>query len=163
MLEIKCDRSTGELHIEMTGKQDFILSELIMALTATIDELVEKRSPKSKTTKEDAQCMLAQTIITVLERIIENSQLIDENLPEPKIMEKTMNDIVKEKLGIDMEDIHLQQIMLNALIEKWAPIMEEHILSNVEMTMLHREVHSCGLTMEDFLDKMIDMKLEGGK
>ena len=71
----------------------------------------------------------------------------------------TVNDVVMDALGIDMDEIQLQVMEMEALINKWLPIMDEHILSSVEMTVMQREVEEAGLTMEDFINKLIDIKV----
>ena len=71
----------------------------------------------------------------------------------------TVNDVVMNALGIDMDEIQLQVMEMEALINKWLPIMDEHILSSVEMTVMQREVEEAGLTMEDFINKLIDIKV----
>ena len=62
-------------------------------------------------------------------------------------------------LKLDMDEIQLQVMEMQRLINKWLPIIDEHILSSVEMTVMQREVEEAGLTMEDFINKLIDIKV----
>ena len=54
-----------------------------------------------------------------------------------------------------MEEVQLQVMMMTELLDKWVPIMNHHKLSNVEMTVMKREVKEAGLTMDEFLDAAI--------
>ena len=57
-----------------------------------------------------------------------------------------------------MDEIQLEQMAIQEIIDKWLPIMDEHKLSNTEMTIMRREVKEAGFTMEQVIDKMIDIK-----
>ena len=72
--------------------------------------------------------------------------------------EQTASDLIKDVWGLDMDAIQLELMTMQELIDKWMPIMDEHKLSNTEMTVMRREVKEAGFTMEQVIDKMIDIK-----
>ena len=57
-----------------------------------------------------------------------------------------------------MDEIQMEQMVMQEIIDKWMPIMDEHKLSNTEITVMRREVKEAGFTMEQVIDKMIDIK-----
>ena len=72
--------------------------------------------------------------------------------------EQTASDLTMDAWGLDMDAIQLELMTMQELIDKWMPIMDEHKLSNTEMTVMRREVKEAGFTMEQVIDKMIDIK-----
>lgn len=70
--------------------------------------------------------------------------------------EITVNDIIKGGLGIDMDKLTWEMYAMNELVEKWWPIMNDHIMSNEEMKQLKKEAKQVGIDMDDLLNVMID-------
>lgn len=78
--------------------------------------------------------------------------------PKEEAEEITVNDIIKGGLGIDMDKLTWEIYATNELIEKWWPIMNDHIMSKEEMIQLRKEAKDAGIDMDDLLDAMIDKR-----
>lgn len=76
--------------------------------------------------------------------------------PKEEAEEVTVNDIIKGGLGIDMDKLTWEMYATNELIEKWWPVMNDHIMSEEEMIQLRKEAKHAGIDMDDLLDAMID-------
>lgn len=75
---------------------------------------------------------------------------------EDEAEEITVNDIIKGGLGIDMDKLTWEMYTMSVLIEKWWPVMNDHIMSKEEMIQLRKEAKDAGIDMDDLLDAMID-------
>lgn len=75
---------------------------------------------------------------------------------EDEAEEITVNDIIKGGLGIDMDNLTWEMYAMSVLIEKWWPVMNDHIMSKEEMIQLRKEAKDAGIDMDDLLDAMID-------
>ena len=143
MLNIKVKGQCVEAKLE--GGAEQLIQELVMLNTAVINRIVDSVKLKADKTPLMAKLQMADTV----HACVLNSIKIGINHKE------TANDITKEKLGLDMEEVQLQVMMMEYLLDKWVPIMNHHKLSNVEMTVMKREVKEAGLTMDEFLDAAI--------
>lgn len=76
--------------------------------------------------------------------------------PKEEAEEITVNDIIKGGLGIDMDKLTWEIYATNELIEKWWPIMNDHVMSDIEMKQLKKEAKDAGIDMDDLLNAMID-------
>lgn len=76
--------------------------------------------------------------------------------PKEEAEEITVNDIIRGGLGIDMDKLTWEIYATNELIEKWWPIMNDHIMSDIEMKQLKKEAKDAGIDMDDLLNAMID-------
>lgn len=76
--------------------------------------------------------------------------------PKEEAEEITVNDIIKGGLGIDMDNLTWEMYTMSVLIEKWWPVMNDHIMSKEEMIQLRKEAKDAGIDMDDLLDAMID-------
>lgn len=76
--------------------------------------------------------------------------------PKEEAEEITVNDIIKGGLGIDMDNLTWEMYAMSVLIEKWWPVMNDHIMTNEEMNQLRKEAKDAGIDMDDLLDAMID-------
>lgn len=76
--------------------------------------------------------------------------------PKEEAEEITVNDIIKGGLGIDMDNLTWEMYSMSVLIEKWWPVMNDHIMSKEEMIQLRKEAKDAGIDMDDLLDAMID-------
>lgn len=76
--------------------------------------------------------------------------------PKEEAEEITVNDIIKGGLGIDMDKLTWEIYATNELIEKWWPIMNDHIMNDIEMKQLKKEAKEAGVDMDDLLNAMID-------
>lgn len=77
---------------------------------------------------------------------------------EDEAEEITVNDIIKGGLGIDMDNLTWEMYAMSVLIEKWWPVMNDHIMSKEEMIQLRKEAKDAGIDMDDLLDAMIDKR-----
>lgn len=78
--------------------------------------------------------------------------------PKEEAEEITVNDIIKGGLGIDMDKLTWEMYAMNELIEKWWPIMNDHIMSDIEMKQLKKEAKDAGIDMDDLLNAVIDKR-----
>ena len=76
--------------------------------------------------------------------------------PKEEAEEITVNDIIRGGLGIDMDKLTWEMYAMSVLIEKWWPIMNDHIMSDIEMKQLKKEAEQAGVDMDDILNAMID-------
>ena len=152
MIKIMCKGDT--MRSTLQGAPEELVQELIMVNIHLIDKIVDSLKLKEGKSLMEAKLELAKTI----NNCIKNGLCLN---IQQQLLEKemTVNDVVMDALGIDMDEIQLQVMEMEALIDKWLPIMDEHILSSVEMTVMQREVEEAGLTMEDFINKLIDIKV----
>ena len=152
MIKIMCKGDT--MRSTLQGSPEELVQELVMVNIHLIDKIVNSLKLKEGKSGIEAKLELAKTI----NNCVKNGLClnIQQQLLEKEI---TVNDVVMNALGIDMDEVQLQVMEMEALIDKWLPIMNEHILSSVEMTVMQREVEEAGLTMEDFINKLIDIKV----
>lgn len=152
MIKITCKGDT--MRSTLQGSPEELVQELIMVNIHLIDKIVNSLKLKEDKSPMEAKLELAKTINSC----VKNGLCLN---IQQQLLEKemTVNDVVMDALGIDMDEIQLQVMEMEALINKWLPIMDEHILSSVEMTVMQREVEEAGLTMEDFINKLIDIKV----
>ena len=138
----------------LQGSPEELVQELVMVNIHLIDKIVDSLKLKEDKSPMEAKLELAKTI----NNCVKNGLCLN---IQQQLLEKgmTVNDVVMDALGIDMDEIQLQVMEMEALIDKWLPIMDEHILSSTEMTVMQREVEEAGLTMEDFINKLIDIKV----
>lgn len=152
MIKIMCKGDT--MRSTLQGSPEELVQELVMVNIHLIDKIVNSLKLKEDKSPMEAKLELAKTI----NNCVKNGLCLN---IQQQLLEKemTVNDVVMDALGLDMDEIQLQVMEMEALINKWLPIMDEHILSSVEMTVMQREVEEAGLTMEDFINKLIDIKV----
>lgn len=152
MIKITCKGDT--MRSTLQGAPEELVQELVMINIHLIDKIVDSLKLKEGKSSMEAKLELAKTINSC----VKNGLCLN---IQQQLLEKemTVNDVVMDALGIDMDEIQLQVMEMEALINKWLPIMDEHILSSTEMTVMQREVEEAGLTMEDFINKLIDIKV----
>ena len=151
MLDIKVKGQC--VHSKLDGSPEELLQELVMLNISVINHIV--KNLKLKPNKSPLMAKL-QMVFTV-NNCVQNG--LKMNL-EQQLIEKqqTASDLIKDVWGLDMDAIQLELMTMQELIDKWMPIMDEHKLSNTEMTVMRREVKEAGFTMEQVIDKMIDIK-----
>lgn len=152
MIKITCKGDA--MRSTLQGSPEELVQELIMVNIHLIDKIVNSLKLKEGRSPMEAKLELAKTI----NDCVKNGLCLN---IQQQLLEKemTVNDVVMDALGIDMDEIQLQVMEMEALIDKWLPIIDEHTLSSVEMTVMQREVEEAGLTMEDFINKLIDIKV----
>ena len=148
MLNIKVKGQCVEAKLE--GDTEQLIQELVMLNISIINRIVDNLKLKPG---RIAKLQMANTVSKCVDSGIKmdmEQQLIEK--------EQTASDLIKDAWGLDMHEIQMEQMTMQELIDKWMPIMDEHKLSNTEMTVMRREVKEAGFTMEQVIDKMIDIK-----
>lgn len=152
------------------------LKDLLYELTALQSTLVNSIVEQNKenlqpgvdplTAKFNMVDTIAQTTKVALESdhkytdnpatTVQHIKPLQEEAPKVEAEEVTVNDIIKGGLGIDMDKLTWEMYAMNELIEKWWPIMNDHIMSDIEMKQLKKEAKDAGIDMDDLLNTMID-------
>ena len=151
MLNIKVKGQCVEAKLE--GEAEQLIQELVMLNVSIINRIVQNLKLKPGRSPLMAKLQMANTVSKCVDSGIKmdlEQQLIEK--------EQTASDLTMDAWGLDMDAIQLELMSMQELIDKWLPIMDEHKLSNTEMTVMRREVKEAGFTMEQVIDKMIDIK-----
>lgn len=174
MIKITVDTKKGVQIVEegtiVKGNSTDLLFELT-ALQATIVNLILEKTKyylQPGTDILEAKFKLVDTMAQTTKVAIESEHKYTDNptttvqhikpLQEPKeaAEEITVNDIIKGGLGIDMDKLTWEMYATNELIEKWWPVMNDHIMSDEEMKQLQKEAKEAGVDMDDLLNAMIE-------
>lgn len=151
MLNIKVKGQCVQAKLE--GEPEQLIQELVMLNISVINRIVENLKLKPNKSSLMAKLQMADTVSACVKSGLKmnmEQQLIEK--------EQTASDLTMDAWGLDMDEIQLELMSMQELIDKWLPIMDEHKLSNTEMTVMRREVKEAGFTMEQVIDKMIDIK-----
>ena len=151
MLNIKVKGQCVQANLE--GEAEQLIQELVMLNISVINRIVDNLKLKPGRSPLMAKLQMACTVSKCVDSGIKmnmEQQLIEK--------EQTASDLTMDAWGLDMDAIQLELMSMQELIDKWLPIMDEHKLSNTEMTVMRREVKEAGFTMEQVIDKMIDIK-----
>ena len=151
MLNIKVKGQCVEAKLE--GGAEQLIQELVMLNISVINRIVQNLKLKPNRSPLMAKLQMANTVSKCVDSGIKMN--LEQELIEK---EQTARDLIKDAWGLDMDAIQLELMTMQELIDKWMPIMDEHKLSNTEMTVMRREVKEAGFTMEQVIDKMIDIK-----
>lgn len=151
MLNIKVKGQCVQAKLEGEAKQ--LIQELVMLNISVINRIVDNLKLKPGRSPLMAKLQMADTVSACVKSDINMN--IEQQLIEK---EQTASDLTKDAWGLDMDEVQLELMSMQELIDKWLPIMDEHKLSNTEMTVMRREVKEAGFTMEQVIDKMIDIK-----
>lgn len=151
MLDIKVKGQCVQAKLE--GNAEQLIQELVMLNISVINRIVDNLKLKPGRSPLMAKLQMANTVSKCVDSGIKMNM-------EQQLIEKqqTASDLIKDAWGLDMDEIQLELMTMQELIDKWLPIMDEHKLSNTEMTVMRREVKEAGFTMEQVIDKMIDIK-----
>ena len=175
MIKITVDTKDGVQIVKegtiVKGNSTDLLFELT-ALQATIVDLILERTKhhlQPGTDVLEAKFKLVDTMAQTTKVALESDHKYTDNVattvqhikplqeePEEAAEEITVNDIIKGGLGIDMDKLTWEIYATNELVDKWWPIMNDHIMSEEEMKQLRKEVHQVGLNMDDVLNVMLD-------
>lgn len=151
MLDIKVKGQCVQAKLE--GEAEQLIQELVMLNISAINRIVDNLKLKPGRSPLMAKLQMADTVNACVNNGLKmnlQQQLIEK--------EQTASDLTKDAWGLDMDEVQLELMTMQELIDKWMPIMDEHKLSNTEMTVMRREVKEAGFTMEQVIDKMIDIK-----
>ena len=136
------------VHTKLDGEAEQLIQELVMLNISVINRIVENLKLKPNKSTLMAKLQMADTV----------NACVKNGLKMDITKQTTARDLIKDAWGLDMDEIQMEQMVMQEIIDKWLPIMDEHKLSNTEMTVMRREVKEAGFTMEQVIDKMIDIK-----
>lgn len=175
MIKITVDTKNGVQIVKegtlVRGTLKDLLYELTALQSAVVDAIVENNKENLQpgvdvlTAKINMVDTMAQTTKVALEsnhKYTDNPATTVQHIkplqeePKEEAEEITVNDIIKGGLGIDMDKLTWEMYAMNVLIEKWWPIMNDHIMSDIEMKQLKKEAEQAGVDMDDLLNAMID-------
>jgi len=175
MIKITVDTKKGVQIVEkgslIKGELKDLLYELTALQSSLIDSIVEQNKENLQpgvdelTAKFNMIDTIAQTTKVAIESnhkytsdtstTVQHIKPLQEE-PKEEAEEITVNDIIKGGLGIDMDKLTWEMYATNELIEKWWPVMNDHIMSNEEMKKLKKDAEQAGVDMDDLLNAMID-------
>lgn len=176
MIKITVETKNGVQIVKEGAIVRGTLKDLLYELTALQSTLVNSIVEQNKenlqpgvdplTAKFNMVDTIAQTTKVALESdhkytdnpatTVQHIKPLQEEVPKVEAEEVTVNDIIKGGLGIDMDKLTWEMYAMNELIEKWWPIMNDHIMSDIEMKQLKKEAKDAGIDMDDLLNAMID-------
>lgn len=175
MIKITVDTKNGVQIVKegtiVRGTLKDLLFELTALQSSLVDSIVEQNKENLQPGIDEltAKFNMVDTIAQTTKIAIENDHKYTDNpattvqhikplQEEPKVEaeEITVNDIIRGGLGIDMDKLTWEMYATNELIEKWWPIMNDHIMSDEEMKQLKKEAKQAGIDMDDLLNAMID-------
>ena len=171
MIKITVDTKNGVQIV----KEGTLLKDLLYELTALQSTLVNSIVEQNKENLQPgvdaltAKFNMIDTIAQTTKIAVESNHKYTDNPattvqhikplqeePKEEAEEITVNDIIKGGLGIDMDKLTWEMYAMSVLIEKWWPVMNDHIMSKEEMIQLRKEAKDAGIDMDDLLDAMID-------
>lgn len=175
MIKITVDTKNGVQIVKegaiVRGTLKDLLYELTALQSSLIDSIVEQNKENLQpgvdelTAKFNMIDTIAQTTKVAIESnhkytsdtstTVQHIKPLQEE-PKEEAEEITVNDIIKGGLGIDMDKLTWEMYAMSVLIEKWWPVMNDHIMSKEEMIQLRKEAKDAGIDMDDLLDAMID-------
>ena len=178
MIKITVDTKNGVQIVKegtlVRGTLKDLLYELTALQSTIVNSIVEQNKENLQpgvdplTAKFNMVDTMAQTTKVALESnhkytdnpatTVQHIKPLQEEEPKEEAEEITVNDIIKGGLGIDMDKLTWEMYAMNVLIEKWWPIMNDHIMTNEEMKQLKKEAEQAGIDMDDLLNAMIDKR-----
>lgn len=182
MIKITVDTKNGVQIVKEGAIVRGTLKDLLYELTALQSTLVNSIVEQNKENLQPgvdeltAKFNMIDTIAQTTKIAIESNHKYTDNPattvqhikplqeePKEEAEEITVNDIIKGGLGIDMDKLTWEMYAMSVLIEKWWPIMNDHIMSDIEMKQLKKEAKEAGIDMDDLLDTMIDKRAKEEK
>lgn len=177
MIKITVDTKNGVQIVKEGAIVRGTLKDLLYELTALQSTLVNSIVEQNKENLQPgvdeltAKFNMIDTIAQTTKIAIESNHKYTDNPattvqhikplqeePKEEAEEITVNDIIKGGLGIDMDKLTWEMYATNELIEKWWPIMNDHVMSDIEMKQLKKEAKDAGIDMDDLLNAMIDKR-----
>lgn len=177
MIKITVDTKNGVQIVKEGAIVRGTLKDLLYELTALQSTLVNSIVEQNKENLQPgvdeltAKFNMIDTIAQTTKIAIESNHKYTDNPattvqhikplqeePKEEAEEITVNDIIKGGLGIDMDKLTWEMYAMNELIEKWWPIMNDHIMSDIEMKQLKKEAKDAEIDMDDLLNAMIDKR-----
>lgn len=177
MIKITVDTKNGVQIVKegtlVRGTLKDLLYELTVLQSTLVNSIVEQNKENLQPGVDEltAKFNMIDTIAQTTKIAIESNHKYTDNPattvqhikplqeePKEEAEEITVNDIIKGGLGIDMDKLTWEMYAMNELIEKWWPIMNDHIMSDIEMKQLKKEAKDAGIDMDDLLNAMIDKR-----
>lgn len=177
MIKITVDTKNGVQIVKegaiVRGTLKDLLYELTALQSSLIDSIVEQNKENLQPGVDEltAKFNMIDTISQTTKIAVESNHKYTDNPattvqhikplqeePKEEAEEITVNDIIKRGLGIDMDKLTWEMYTMSVLIEKWWPVMNDHIMSEEEMIQLRKEAKDAGIDMDDLLDAMIDKR-----
>lgn len=177
MIKITVDTKNGVQIVKEDAIVRGTLKDLLYELTALQSTLVNSIVEQNKENLQPgvdeltAKFNMIDTIAQTTKIAIESNHKYTDNPattvqhikplqeePKEEAEEITVNDIIRGGLGIDMDKLTWEMYATNELIEKWWPIMNDHVMSDIEMKQLKKEAKDAGIDMDDLLNAMIDKR-----
>lgn len=177
MIKITVDTKNGVQIVKegaiVRGTLKDLLYELTALQSSLIDSIVEQNKENLQPGVDEltAKFNMIDTIAQTTKIAVESNHKYTNNPattvqhikplqeePKEEAEEITVNDIIKGGLGIDMDKLTWEIYATNELIEKWWPIMNDHVMSDIEMKQLKKEAKDAGIDMDDLLNAMIDKR-----
>lgn len=182
MIKITVDTKNGVQIVKEDAIVRGTLKDLLYELTALQSTLVNSIVEQNKENLQPgvdeltAKFNMIDTIAQTTKIAIESNHKYTDNPattvqhikplqeePKEEAEEITVNDIKKGGLDIDMDKLTWEIYATNELIEKWWPVMNDHIMSKEEIIQLRKEAKDAGIDMDDLLDTMIDKRAKEEK
>lgn len=182
MIKITVDTKNGVQIVKEDAIVRGTLKDLLYELTALQSTLVNSIVEQNKENLQPgvdeltAKFNMIDTISQTTKIAIESNHKYTDNPattvqhikplqeePKEEAEEITVNDIIRGGLGIDMDKLTWEIYATNELIEKWWPVMNDHIMSKEEMIQLRKEAKDAGIDMDDLLNAMIDKRAKEEK
>lgn len=177
MIKITVDTKNGVQIVKegaiVRGTLKDLLYELTALQSSLIDSIVEQNKENLQPGVDEltAKFNMIDTIAQTTKIAIESNHKYTDNPattvqhikplqeePKEEAEEITVNDIIKGGLDIDMDKLTWEIYATNELIEIWWAIMNDHIMSDIEMKQLKKEAKEAGIDMDDLLNAMIDKR-----
>lgn len=182
MIKITVDTKNGVQIVKEGAIVRGTLKDLLYELTALQSTLVNSIVEQNKENLQPgvdeltAKFNMIDTISQTTKIAVESNHKYTDNAattvqhikplqeePKEEAEEITVNDIIRGGLGIDMDKLTWEIYATNELIEKWWPIMNDHIMNDIEMKQLKKEAKDAGIDMDDLLNAMIDKRAKEEK
>lgn len=182
MIKITVDTKNGVQIVKegaiVRGTLKDLLYELTALQSSLIDSIVEQNKENLQPGVDEltAKFNMIDTIAQTTKIAVESNHKYTDNPattvqhikplqeePKEEAEEITVNDIIRGGLGIDMDKLTWEIYATNELIEKWWTIMNDHIMSDIEMKQLKKEAKEAGIDMDDLLNTMIDKRAKEEK
>lgn len=171
MIKITVDTKKGVQIVEegtiVRGKLKDLLFELTALQSAIVDAIVENNKENIQpgvdvlTAKINMVDTMAQTTKVALENNHKYTSDVTTTVQHIKPLQKEAatkekNNIIINGVDLDIDKITWEIYATNELIDKWWPVMSDHIMTQEEMKKLHKDAEQAGIDMDDLLNAMID-------
>lgn len=181
MIKITVDTKDGVQIIEegtiVKGELKDLMFELTALQSAIVNAVVEqnKHNLQPGVSLLDAKFNMVDTMAQTTKVALESDHKYTSNTKttvqhikplqeEPKEMAATKekNNIIINGIDLDVDKITWEIYAINELVDKWWPVMNDHIMTEEEIKQLHKDAEQVGIDMDDLINAMIDRQGEMG-